>query len=174
MNKLRASGLKHLLMACSLWLAAYGYSFAQPISSTELINNAKFYDGKIVVYTGEVIGDMMVRGEYAWINVNDGNNAIGIWIKRELIGDILYTGNYQQKGDLVEIKGKFNRACVEHGGDLDIHAQSIIKISSGSKIPHLVNKKEINLILGLTGIIVVVLLLRNAKLDFYKRKGNKT
>ena len=163
-----------MFMACSLWLLAFGYSFAQPISSIELINNAKFYDGKIVVYTGEVIGDMMARGEYAWINVNDGNNAIGIWIKRELIGDILYTGNYQQKGDLVEIKGKFNRACVEHGGDLEIHAESITKIGSGSTILHQVNQKEINLILGLTGIIVAVLLLRNAKLHFYKSKGNKT
>ena len=166
--------LKHLFMACSLWLLAFGYSFAQPISSIELINNAKFYDGKIVVYTGEVIGDMMVRGEYAWINVNDGNNAIGIWIKKALIKDILYMGNYQQKGDSVEITGKFNRACVEHGGDLEIHAESIVKISSGSETLHQVNKKEMNLILGLTGIIVVVLLLRNAKLHFYKSKGNKT
>jgi hypothetical protein len=49
---------------------------------------------------------------------------------------------------------------VEHGGDLDIHAQTITKISSGNKTPHSVNKKEINLILFLSGIITVVFLLR--------------
>jgi hypothetical protein len=126
----------------------------------ELINNAKNYNGNIVVYKGEVIGDIMLRGEYAWINVNDGKNAIGIWVKKELIKDILYTGSYKVKGDLVEITGKFNRSCVEHGGDLDIHAQSLTKISFGSKIPHSINKKQMNLILGLSGIIVVAYLLR--------------
>jgi len=134
--------------------------YAQSISSVELINNAKNYNGNIVVYKGEVIGDIMLRGEYAWINVNDEKNAIGIWIKKELIKDIIYTGSYKAKGDLVEITGKFNRSCIEHGGDLDIHAQSITKISSGNKTPHSVNKKEINLILFLSGIITIVFLLR--------------
>jgi len=133
---------------------------AQSISSVELINNAKNYNGNTVVYQGEVIGDIMLRGEYAWMNVNDGKNAIGIWIRKELIKDILYTGSYKSRGDIVEITGKFNRSCLEHGGDLDIHAQLINKISSGSKIPHSVNKKQINLILGLSGIIVVVFLFR--------------
>jgi len=134
--------------------------YAQSISSVELINNAKNYNGNMVVYKGEVIGDVMLRGEYAWINVNDEKNAIGIWIKKELIKDIIYTGSYKAKGDLVEIRGKFNRSCVEHGGDLDIHAQSITKISSGNKTPHSVNKEEINLILFLSGIITVAFLLR--------------
>jgi len=134
--------------------------FAQPVSSSELINNAKHYDGTTVSYSGEVIGDIMVRKEYAWININDGKNAIGIWIKKELIKDILYTGSYAAKGDLVEITGRFNRSCVEHGGDLDIHAQSINKISSGSKIFHSANKKEIKLILAIFSIIVASGLLR--------------
>ena len=30
--------------------------FAQSLSSSELINHAKEYDGKLVVYSGEVIG----------------------------------------------------------------------------------------------------------------------
>jgi len=133
---------------------------AQPVSSTELINNAKHYDGSAVSYSGEVIGDIMARKEYAWINVNDGKNAIGIWIKKELIRDILYTGSYKAKGDLVEITGKFNRACIEHGGDLDIHAQSIMKIGSGGRLSHSVDKTEIYL-LGLTGLLTLACFLAN-------------
>jgi len=136
------------------------HGFSQSISSAELINNVKQYDGKVVVYEGEIIGDVMLRGEYAWINVNDNKNAIGIWIKKELIKDILYTGSYKSRGDIVEIAGKFNRSCVEHGGDLDIHAQSIIKISSGSKISYAVNTKTINLALGLSCMILLFYLLR--------------
>ena len=135
-------------------------AFSQSISSAELINNAKQYDGKLVVYEGEVIGDVMVRGEYAWVNVNDEKNAIGIWIKKDLVKDIFYTGSYKAKGDRIEITGKFNRVCVEHGGDLDIHAQSIIKLSSGSKISHAVTTKDINLALGLSCMVLLVYLLR--------------
>jgi hypothetical protein len=158
--------LKFLLLTCTfafLFLPFNLICYAQPLSSTELINNAKNYNGNTVVYKGEVIGDIMLRGEYAWVNVNDGQNAIGIWVKKELIKDILYTGSYTSKGDILEITGKFNRSCPEHGGDLDIHAQSIIIISSGSKISHSVNRKEINFILGLFSIIAVVSLFRLIK-----------
>ncbi len=150
-----------------LLLIARNYNcYAQSVSSAELINNAKNYNGNTVVYKGEVIGDIMVRGEYAWINVNDEKNAIGIWIKKELIKDILYTGNYKAKGDLVEITGKFNRACIEHGGDLDIHAQSINKISSGSKIFYAINRRAINFALGLFLTIILICLLRVVILRF--------
>lgn len=152
---------KALFTILFLLFIAEGYDcYAQSISSAELINNAKNYNGNIVVYKGEVIGDIMLRGEYSWINVNDEKNAIGIWIKKELIKDVIYTGSYKAKGDLIEITGKFNKSCVEHGGDLDIHAQSIIKISSGNNTPYSVNKKEINLILFVSSIITVVFLLR--------------
>jgi len=142
-----------ILLSSCWFLAAFGY--AQSVSSTELINNAKNYNGNTVVYEGEVIGDIMVRGEYAWINVNDGKNAIGIWIKKELIKDILYTGNYKAKGDSVEITGKFNRSCPEHGGDLDIHGQSLNKISPGNKIFHAVNKRAVALAFGLFCILLL-------------------
>lgn len=135
--------------------------YAQSTSSIELINNTKNYNGNTVVYKGEVIGDIMVRGEYAWINVNDEKNAIGIWIKKDLVKDILYTGSYKAKGDLVEITGKFNRSCVEHGGDLDIHAQSITKISSGNKVSHTINTGAIKFALSLSSMVLLACLLRS-------------
>jgi hypothetical protein len=152
---------KALFTILFLLLISQSYDcYAQSISSVELINNAKNYNGNIVVYRGEVIGDIMLRGEYAWINVNDEKNAIGIWIKKELIKNIIYAGSYKAKGDLVEITGKFNRSCVEHGGDLDIHAHSIRKISFGSDIPYVVNTKAIKFALGLSCMILLVCLLR--------------
>jgi hypothetical protein len=165
-RKVKTQNLKFIVLSFSFALFALHFAlivpfvFAQSISSTELINNAKQYDGKPVVYKGEAIGDIMVRGENAWINVNDGTIAIGIWIRKELIKDIVYTGSYKVKGDLVEITGKFNRACIEHGGDLDIHAQSLTKLSSGSKIFHLLNSRALNFALGLSGIIGLVWILR--------------
>ena len=50
------------------------------VDSSILIEHAKSYDYQTVTFEGEVIGDIMVRDDYAWINVSDGSNAIGIWV----------------------------------------------------------------------------------------------
>ena len=146
--------VKITILAIGCWLIS-NTSFAQPISSTELINEAKRYDGKIVTYEGEIIGDVMKRGPYAWLNISDGTNAIGIWINSSLIKDIAYTGTYKSKGDKVEITGIFHRACIEHGGDLDIHAQAIRKVASGEQISYNLNLKKLKSI----GILLAVVLL---------------
>jgi len=111
------------LATCYLLLATFAY--AEPVSSTELIRNAKQYDGQTVTYEGEVIGDIMVRGEFAWVNINDGATAIGIWMDKDLAKEIVYEGQYSAQGDIVLVGGTFHRACKEHGGDLDIHGQSL-------------------------------------------------
>ena len=152
------------LLVVSLLFLLFSVSHAQTISSTELINNAKLYDGKTVVYEGEVIGDIMVRGEFCWININDGKNAIGIWLHKDLTKDILYTGSYKSKGDWVQITGLFQRACPQHGGDLDIHAQVIRKISPGRPTQESLNLSKRNLAFVLLGILCLVLILRQLKL----------
>jgi hypothetical protein len=162
MNKFKVSAqsLKPCVLSFSFALyilhLTLGITFAQTVSSTELINHAKDYDNKTVVYAGEVIGDIMVRNEFAWVNVNDGNNAIGIWLKKDLTKDIVYAGSYQTQGDGVEIVGIFHRACQEHGGDLDIHAQSLKKIHSGSKTFERLSAGKRNLILVLPGVLFIV------------------
>ena len=144
-------------------LITHNYCYAQSVSSTELINNAKLYDGKVVTYEGEVIGDIMVRGEYAWINVNDGQNAIGIWIEKSKTLDILYTGSYKSKGDWIEVTGIFQRACPAHGGDLDLHAQGIRKIRPGRLVLERWNLTKRNLALILLGALCLVWILRQLK-----------
>ncbi len=133
------------------------------ISSTELINNAKLYDGKTVLYAGEVIGDIMVRGEYAWINLNDGLNAIGVWVSKALIKDILYEGSHKSRGDWLEVTGTFSRSCSEHGGDLDIHAQAIRKTGSGRDLVERLNLGKRNMFLALTVVLCLVLILKQLK-----------
>lgn len=134
--------------------------YAQPVSSSDLINNAKEHDRKEVVYQGEVIGDIMVRGNYAWINVNDGNNAVGIWTEKNLTKEISCTGSYKSRGDWIEIRGIFQRACSEHGGDLDIHAQSVRRINNGRYLTERINLEKRNLVLVLLGVLCLVLILR--------------
>ncbi len=137
--------------------------YAQSISSAELINNAKLYDGKVVSYEGEVIGDIMKRGDYTWINVNDGKNAIGIWVNSVLARDVSYAGSYKSVGDGIEVTGVFRRACPEHGGDLDIHAQSIRKTGAGRQLQEKLNvdkRNQVFIFLGIIGLIWISKLLR--------------
>ncbi len=160
MNKLKA---KFYILSFVFTLCVFSFAqicSAQSISSTELINNAKSYNGKIVVFAGEVIGDVMQRGEFAWINIKDGNNAIGIWVDKDLTKDILLTGSYKTKGDLVEVVGIFSRACLEHGGDLDIHAHTLRKINSGRVIIERLSLDKRNLSLIFLGVLCLVLILR--------------
>lgn len=109
------------------------------VSSSDLINNARQYDGQEVTYQGEAIGDVMVRGKYAWVNLNDTKTAIGVWMPAELARRITYTGSYKVKGDIIEVVGQFHRACADHGGDLDIHAKSLRIIKKGTYSEELIS-----------------------------------
>jgi len=138
-------------------------SCAQGITSEELINNAVLYDGKQVVYEGEVIGEVMYRRDYAWVNLNDGSNAIGIWLGKDLASAIAYTGNYKAQGDWLEITGIFHRACSQHGGDLDIHARVIRKMNSGRQVKERLNTAKLNFVFVLLGVLCLALILRLLK-----------
>lgn len=131
-------------------------SVAQSISSSELINNAKQYDGKLITYSGEVIGDVMLRGEFAWVNINDGDNAVGVWMSAALAKEINFMGTYKSQGDILEITGTFHRVCLEHGGDLDIHAQALRKIGGGKIINHKLDFFKVKLIFILCGVLFLI------------------
>lgn len=133
--------------------------FSQGISSTELIKGAKEYDAKTITYTGEAIGDVMIRGEFAWVNINDGENALGAWLSASLAKEIEFTGSYKTRGDSLEVTGIFNRACLEHGGDLDIHVQKLRKISPGMKINRSLQPDKKNLSLILFGALFLIWIL---------------
>ena len=106
------------------------------VTSNDLIDQAREYDSREVIYTGEVIGDIMARGDHAWINVSDGSNAIGIWVKTADMQGIDTAGRYNMHGDTIKVTGVFHRACAEHGGDFDIHADKLELVEKGYAVAH--------------------------------------
>ena len=103
--------------------------------SVDLIEQARLLDGQMIIYQGEVIGDVMRRKDGYWINVLNHESAIGIWLNAEQRALITVAGKYNVQGDQIVITGRFNRACPEHGGDLDIHAGSIEIVRPGFTRP---------------------------------------
>jgi len=124
----------------------------------DLIENSKKIDNSNISLKGEAIGECMNRGKYSWVNISDGSTAMGIWIDSTLAKNIKNYGQYGYKGDIVQINGTFNRACSEHGGDMDIHASSVKIIETGGSITMPINnsKKVIALILTFTTMILSI------------------
>jgi len=144
-------------------IVLWGTCYSQGISSTDLINNSRQLDGKIILYSGEVIGEVMVRGESAWVNINDGANAIGVWMNKGLAGLIQLSGDYKNRGDWVEVTGTLQRVCPEHGGDLDIHASYLKKIRPGRHLNQRLNILKAYQALALLGILFLIWILSQLK-----------
>ena len=106
----------------------------QSVTSTELIEEASTLDERTVSYGGEVIGDILQHGDYAWISVSDGANSISCYIPASEADKIEHIGKYRIVGDTVQLTGTFHRDCAEHGGDMDIHADTIIIMETGHTV----------------------------------------
>lgn len=130
--------------------AAHAGGEAREVSSADLLERWQEYDGTEVVFTGEVVGDVMRRGDHAWITVNDdhysraarleagelrgGNSGIAVWLPVEESEEISVLGRYGSKGDLVRVRGTFNADCREHGGDFDLHASELTLVGRGREL----------------------------------------
>ncbi len=140
-------------------------SLAQVVRSGELIGHAREYDGKTVVFEGEVIGDIMQRGDFLWLNVTDGDNALGVWAPFASARDVTIAGNHKATGDRIKITGIFHRSCPEHGGDLDIHAENIRMVLKGKLLAEKVDPDKVRVFFFLLGILCLILLLSRLKLS---------
>lgn len=107
---------------------------ASTILINDLIENENELDGQVVTIQGEVIGEKMNRGDYSWININDGSNVIGLWLSNSETDKIHYYGDYKNSGDVIEVTGIFYKACKEHGGEPDLHVTGIHIVKDGYKV----------------------------------------
>lgn len=128
-----------------------------------LIEDARKYDGQQVTVRGEAIGEVLVRGDYAWINIHDGTNAIGVWMTGEEASKVTTYGNYKHKGDYLVVSGIFNRADPEHGGEADLHSISLAVSEKGFSVPEVVSPVKLlsAAVLTLSALIFAGLFLRH-------------
>jgi hypothetical protein len=98
----------------------------------DLIEKAKELDGTTVTLQAEAIGEVLERGDHAWVNINDKSNAVGVYVPIAQAQKITFFGDYANTGDTVLITGVFHNACKEHGGELDVHAELITVVKIGS------------------------------------------
>jgi hypothetical protein len=111
---------------------------AEVYSPAELVPQAVTLDGTMVTMAGEAIGDRM-RGDepdHQWINLLGAGTAVGVYMPSALADQVSVYGDYDHMGDVVEVRGIFNAACDQHGGDLDVHAESLVLLTAGRVRAH--------------------------------------
>lgn len=143
------------LPACSAVAPAFAAGEEHEVDSEVLLREWERYDGEEVVFRGEAVGDILWRGEFAWVMVNDdhysknalheagelrgGNSGVGVWMPAVEAKKITRLGRHGSMGDYIEVRGTFHADCGEHGGDFDIHARAIKVVNAGRKVdtsPH--------------------------------------
>jgi len=131
-----------------------------------LIEHAPTRDQQTITIEAEAIGEVLERGDHAWINVNDGSNAIGIYMTADQSKIVKTFGDYFNTGDKLRITGVFYRACIEHGGEMDIHATSVTVIRSGQTSSHPISPLEFAVTVILLSLALTALYVKR---DFFNR-----
>lgn len=116
------------------------------VTSNEVLDCPRTFDGRRVRYEGEVVGAVLPRSEGAWLQLNDdvyagdlgplpahrdyrgGNAGLGVFVPRELAADIAHVGGPQSRGDRVAVVGVFHRV------DPATHEIAVIRADRGSII----------------------------------------
>lgn len=146
-----------VIFLSSLLIASmrFGASALENVSINQLIEQEDHYDKTLVTVQGEAIGEPLRRGDECWVNIDDGTNSIGIKMKGTDAQRVQKYGSYKQRGDTVQVKGYFYKACPEDGGETDIHAVDVQIVSPGKPTPEDVPPSKIAAAAGLAVLMVV-------------------
>mgnify|MGYP001040436372 CR=1 FL=1 len=117
----------------------------------EIASSESGFDGAIVRFEGEVVSEPLFGGQgHVWVNVLSEGTAIGVWLPREMAAELEVFGRYSHTGDIVRVTGRLSEACDEHGGDLDVHAESVELLERGQRREHAVEWWKLGV--GLVGL----------------------
>ena len=133
----------------------------------ELIRDADIYDRKKVEITGEVIGDILLRKEEAWLNVlSPEGTAIGVLCRQSQTDSIRAVGDYDHKGDIIAVTGIFHKFSPRQGGETMVLAENVRIVKPGYEIKHRLPAGRVlsAVLLFLTAVFLRIML------DFKKKK----
>jgi hypothetical protein len=148
--------------------AALGAS-ATAASSGQLISDAGRYDSQELTYEGELVGSALRRGDFVWLNLHDGENAISVWAPASLVPAAPKAGNYKIRGDWMAVVGVFHRACPQHGGTLDIHARELSVVREGAGHSELLSLRRIRLLYYVAGALICLLIIYFLRMRLARR-----
>lgn len=124
------------------------------VSSGELYDCPETYDGRAVMFEGEVVGALLPRRTGVWAQLNDdvyathlgalpthrdfrgGNAGVGVFLTGDLADVVAAVGGPQTHGDVLRVTGTFERLDEATGEVAVIRATAATVTSRGSPIDH--------------------------------------
>lgn len=142
-----------------------------PVTSEELIECPTLFDGELVRYEGEAVGEVLLRPTHAWVHVNDdlyaarigpvsehrtvvgGNSGMAVSIPRG-IASLVTPGAHRTAGTGLSIVGTFLRADSEDGGAPSIRAVDVQIVRDARAISQVTSRRR----LVAAAVLVIVML----------------
>ncbi len=82
---------------------------------------------------GEAVGSSIYADSgHKWVNIKKDNAMIGVYMANEDAAKITNWASYGHAGDTLSVKGVYHLACAEHNGELEVHADSVDVVQTGS------------------------------------------
>ena len=117
------------------------------VSSAQVYACPSAYDGALVTYVGEVIGEVIERDGGAWVQVNDddyaletgpihghrtlrgANVGLSVWLPDGLHDEVEVAGRSGRRGEVISVIATVQRADPTDGGGLTLRAETIEVLS---------------------------------------------
>ena len=160
---MRRRALRVLVSAAllTLWAVPAGAASSpgEALSPAQVVEFDRAFDGAVITVEGEAVGESLrATGGGRWVNVYGDEVGLGIWMTDSMAEEIEHFGDYHHDGDTIRIVGTLSFACEQHGGEFDVHAQSMEVLSTGQPRSHEVRFERA--ILGLGGAMMAAVLWR--------------
>lgn len=134
------------------------------------------FDGLIVTYVGEAVGDVLARDGGSWVLMNDDayalrdgpltlggtpagtNSGLTVWLPEPLDDLVDQPGRPDVRGDVLHVTGTVRRADPEDGGGLTLRALEARVLAEAVEVEPPVHWRQVGAaaVLGVLAILVLV------------------
>jgi hypothetical protein len=144
------------------------------VTSAAVVSCPTRFDGEIVTYVGELVGDLLHRDGGAWVLVNDDdyalavgplpthrdhrgtNSGLSVWLPDEHLDQVTGLGRPGRRGDVVQIEGHIERTDPDDGGGLTLRATEIEVLRPSERFEDPTDLPQ--LLLAVTALVVSAIL----------------
>ena len=131
-----AETLLVVVVCLALAPAVAGAAEGRLLSPADVVAIDRARDGDVIRLSGEAIGeDLRAGATHRWVNVLREGVAIGVWMTDADAAKVDAYGDHHHSGDFLEVVGTVNIGCEQHGGEFDVHAESVKVLLEGAPTP---------------------------------------
>jgi len=130
------------------------------VTSTAVNDCPEHFDGHVVQFAGEVIGDVLRRDGGAWVLMNDdryaletgplpshrdfggSNSGLSVWLPDELVELVDAPGGPGVRGTVLAVSGVLHRVDPDDGGGLTVRAGRGTVLAEAVAVPNPVHRPQ--------------------------------